>query len=81
METGWALFFFDTMFRDPESLGGQVDHLASLRERGFLGAQVVLAVLTAHDGMDEDFIRHLHLPQMVSTMAWLPTWLLAAFLP
>jgi hypothetical protein len=81
MGTHGALFFFHPMFRDPEPLGRQVDHLASLRHVCGLGAQIVVAMLTVFNRMNEDLIRRLHLPQVMPTMAWLSTGLLAALLP
>jgi hypothetical protein len=38
----------------------------------------VLALLAADDWMNEDLIRHLHLPEVMPTMSWLSTGLLAA---
>ena len=81
MGTHWTLFFFHPMFDDPEKLRGQIDHLPSFRERGWLGTQIVLAVRTCDDGMNEHLIRRLDLPQMMSTMAFLSAWFLAAFVP
>jgi hypothetical protein len=81
MGTHGTLFFFHPMFRDPEPPGRQVDHLASLRHVCRLGAQIVLAMLAAEDGMNQDLIRRLHLPQVMPTMALLSTGLLAALLP
>jgi len=78
MVTHRALLFFHPMFRDPESLGRQVDDLTSLWYVCRLGAQIVLAVLTTLDRMNEDFIRCLDLPQVMSTMTCLPTRFLAA---
>ena len=78
MVTHRTLFFFHAMFGDPEPLGRQVEHLASLRHGGFLGAQIVLALLAAEDWMNEDLIGLLYLPQVMPTMSWLSTGLLAA---
>ena len=69
------------MFGDPEPLGRQVDHLPSLRQVCGLGAQIVLAVRAFDDGMNEHLIERLHLPQVMPTMSWLSTGLLAALLP
>src|SRR6266571_2830356 len=81
MGTHWALLFFHAMFGDPEPLGRQIDHLASLWHLCWVGAQIVLALLAAEDWMNEDLIRRLHLPQMMSTMSWLSTGLPAALVP
>ena len=51
MITDRTLLFFDPMFGDPEPLDWQVYHLTPLRHFGWLGAQILLAVLTAFDGM------------------------------
>ena len=68
MKAPGTLLFFHTMFGDPESFGWQVHHLTPLWHGGFLGAQVVLAALTAFNGMHEDVIRLLHLLEMMPTV-------------
>src|SRR6266851_556005 len=78
--TDRTLFFLNTMFRDPEPLGRQIDHLPSLWHVCGLGVQIVLAMLAAEDWMNDDLIRRLHLPQVMPTMSWLSTGLLAALL-
>ena len=81
MGTDWALLFFHPMFPDPEPPGRQVDHLASLWYLCRLGTQIVLALFTRDDRMNKHLIRRLNLPQVMPTMAWLSTGLLAALLP
>jgi hypothetical protein len=81
MVTDWALLFFHPMFGDPQSLGRQIHHLPSFRDRGFLVTQIMVAILAADDGMNEDLIGRLQLREMMATMAFLPTGLLAAFVP
>src|SRR5712691_91669 len=78
MKTPGTLLFFHPMFGDPEPLGRQIDHLASLWHICGLGTQILLAVVAAADRMNEHLIRRLYLPQMMPTMAWLSTGLLAA---
>jgi hypothetical protein len=78
MKAPGTLLFFHAMFRDPEPLGWQVHHLAPLWHAGFLLTQVVLAALTAFNGMNEDVIRVLHLVEMMPTVAFLPAGLLPA---
>ena len=56
MGTGRTLFFFDPVFRDPEPLDRQIDHLPSLWHVCRLGAQIVLAVLAGNDRMNEDLV-------------------------
>ena len=68
------------MFGDPEPLDGQIHHLTSLWQVCWLGTQIVLAVLAAQDRMNEHLIRRLHLPEVMPTMSWLSTGLLAALL-
>src|SRR5260370_35335167 len=65
------------MFGDPESHVWQIDHLTPLWHAGFLGTQILLAVFAAEDGMNEHLIGRLHLPQVMPTMSWLSTRLLA----
>src|SRR6266702_4653344 len=79
MKAPGTLLFFHPMFRDPEPFGWQVHHLTPLWHGGFLLAQVVLAALTACNGMHEDVVRLLHLLEMMPTVALLCAGLLAAF--
>src|SRR5258706_9661922 len=81
MKAPGTLLFFHTMFRDPEPFGWQVHHLTPFWHVCCLGAQVVLAALTAFNGMDEDVIRLLHLLGMMPTVSDLSAGLLAAFFP
>src|SRR5260221_3638681 len=81
VETDRTLFFFRPMFGDPESHVWQIDHLTPLWHGGFLGTQILLAVFAAEDGMNEHLIGRLHLPQVMPTMALLPTRRLPAFFP
>jgi hypothetical protein len=76
-----ALFFFHPMLSDPKPFGRQVDHLASLWDIRWTGTQIRLAALTPLDRMKKHLIGDLHLPQVMATMAALPTRLLAALLP
>jgi hypothetical protein len=78
---GRTLFFFHAMFGDPQPLGRQINHLASLREAGFLGPQIVLTLLATADGMNEDLIGRLDLPQVRASMALLSAWFLATLVP
>ena len=79
MKASGTLFFFHAMFRDPEPLDRQVDHLTPLWQVCWLGTQIVLAMLAADDGMNEHLIGCLHLPQVMPTMALLPTGFLPLF--
>src|SRR5436305_11991632 len=79
MKAPGTRLFFHTMFRDPEPFGWQVHHLTPLWHGGFLLTQVVLAALTAFNGMNEDVIRLLHLLEMMPTVSLLSAGLLAAF--
>jgi hypothetical protein len=76
--TDRTLFFLNAMFRDPEPLDGQIDHLASLWQCCGLVAQILLAVLTAFNRMNEHLVGCLYWLQIVSAMAFLATGLLAA---
>jgi len=69
------------MFADPEPLDRQVNDLASLRQLCWLAPQILVAMLTAEDWMNEDFIGRLYLLEMMSAMSLLPTGLLAALFP
>jgi hypothetical protein len=79
--TDRALFFLNAMFGDPEPLDWQIHHLTPLWQCCWLAAQIVLAVLAACDRMNEYLIRHLDLLEVMPTVAFLPTGLLAALLP
>src|SRR5947209_14932942 len=78
MGTERTRFFFHLMFRDPQSLRRQVDHLASFWDGGRLAMQIVLAVRAGDDRMKEHLIRYLDLPQVMAPMALLPSGPLAA---
>jgi hypothetical protein len=78
MKAPGTLLFFHPMFRDPEPFGRQVDHLPSLRQVCWLGAQVVVAMLAAENWMNEHLIGRLHLPQVMATMTPLPASCLPA---
>ena len=80
MGTERTLFFFDAMFPDPESFGGQINDLASLRHCCWLGAQIRLTVLTAGDWINNDLIWLLHLLEVMPPMPCLTTWCFPAFL-
>jgi hypothetical protein len=80
MRTHGTLFFFDAMLGDSEPLDWQVDHLTPLWEICCLQTQVVVATLTAQDGMKKHFIGFFSLSQVMSPMALLPTCFLAALL-
>jgi hypothetical protein len=73
-----ALFFFDPMFGDPEPFCRQVHHLTPLWHFRWLLTQILLAVLTALDGMNEHLIGRHHLLEVMPPVALLPTGLLAA---
>jgi hypothetical protein len=81
MITRWTLFFFDAMFDDPEPFDGQIHHLTPLWQVCWLQTQIMLATFTTDNGMNEDLIRHLHLPQVMPAMTFLSTRLSAALLP
>src|SRR5260221_2156780 len=81
METHRALLFFDPMFGDPEPLDWQIHHLTPLGQCCWLAAQILLAVLAACDRMNEHLIRHLDLLEVMPTVTFLSTRLLAALLP
>ncbi len=80
MKTGWTGFFFDAMFRDPEPFGWQIDCLASFWERRWLVAEISLAMLTTGNRMKLYLVGHLHLSEVMSSMAFLPTRLLPTLL-
>jgi hypothetical protein len=79
--TGRTLFFFDPVFRDPEPLGRQIDHLASLGHFCGLGTQILLTAFTGEDRMKEDLIGRLDLVQVMAWMTWLSPGLLATLFP
>ena len=81
MRTAWALLFFDAMFRDPDSFGRKINHLAVLWQLGWLRPQIVLTVLATDDWMNEHLIRLLYLPQMMARVAFLPSGFFPARLP
>jgi hypothetical protein len=56
MVTPRTLLFFDPMFRDPESLDGEIDHLAPLWHAGLVGTQIMVAMLTALNWMNDHLI-------------------------
>src|SRR5256714_10284394 len=81
MKAPGTLLFFHTVLGDPELFGWQVHHLTPLWHGGFLLTQIVLAALTAFNGMNEDVLRLLHLLEMMPTVSDLSARLLPAFFP
>src|SRR5579859_2780809 len=77
----WTLFFFDTMFGDPQAFGRQVHHLSTLGDAGLRLVQIALAMDTGLNLVGEDLIGRLDLAQVMTRMALLPAGLLPALLP
>src|SRR5260370_20912405 len=69
------------MFGGPKALDLQVHDLAALWHCCWLRTQILLAVFTALDCMDENLIGVVHLPQMMPPVPLLPTRLLPALFP
>src|SRR5215472_12905391 len=75
-----TLLFFDAMLCDPEALGWQIDHLATLGNGSGAGAQIPLAMRAVLYRMYQHGIWLLDRLEVMPPMAWLPAWLFAAFL-
>src|SRR5258707_14499794 len=81
MGTERTLLFFDPMFGDPKPLDWQVHDLTPLWHCCWLRTQILLAVFTVLDFMDENLIGVVLLPQMMPPVPLLPTRLLPALFP
>lgn len=74
-------FVLNLMLGDSEPFDWQVDHLSAFHNRAGLLSQVLLALLTTLDGMDQDFIRGRNLLEVLTAMARLPASVLATLFP
>ena len=80
MKTGRTLFFFCPMFSHPEKFRRQVNDLASLCKGCWTGVQILLTVFAPLNRMHYYHIGSLHLLEVMPPMAFLSSWLFAAFL-
>lgn len=81
MRTGRTVLFFNSVLRHPEAFGWQIDHLASLWQFCRAIVEISLTVFAPFDRMDQHHIGCVHLSEVMASMAFVPTWLLATFLP
>jgi hypothetical protein len=80
MSTSRTALFLHTMLLDPERFRWQISDLPAFRVGGWLLAQIVLALLTDLDWINEHFIGQFNLLEVMPLMTVLSTWLFATFL-